>query len=456
MRSLWLVPSLAVCLAACQLEGTTQVEGAYEYGSKTPYQPAQVATQYQAAPSGFQPVYTEMLARHGSRAMSSQSSDDLTLQLWQAAEAAGALTELGKKLGPEVERLMAANQALGYGNLSKLGLEEHALLAQRFAARQHSLLQQAATAQRHVVVENSGEARAVASGVSFVNALKTAEPALASYINAPVVDKAQLYFHKQAVNQDYQNYIKSNPDLLAAISDLINQPATSQYAKQIMLRLYQPAFVQKLESGAISLVDHASGTNVIHNEVDAATALYDCYQISAGMKYEAGDTPWQFSQFLLPYEVSWFTYLDDGQDFYQKGPSFSDTTITYAMAKILEDDFFNEIEGLRNGTHNHVAKLRFAHAETIMPLATLMQLPGADQPVAHGALYTRQNNDWRSAWVSPYVANMQWDVYQSSTDQLIVTLLYNEKQVPFKAACQPLETGSLFYDFDELKRCYAE
>ncbi|HEY3744491.1 MAG TPA: hypothetical protein VGL53_31830 [Bryobacteraceae bacterium] len=44
----------------------------YEYlGSKAPYAPEQDASTYEAAPAGFTPVFTQLVARHGSRGLSS-------------------------------------------------------------------------------------------------------------------------------------------------------------------------------------------------------------------------------------------------------------------------------------------------------------------------------------------------------------------------------------------------
>lgn len=458
-KALPLSIALLVALSGCKVDNSNYLradESVPHYGTKTTYAPRQAWQSYEAAPAGYEAVYTEMVARHGSRALSSLKYDDLTLQVWQAAEAANALTELGKSLGPEVERLMAANAKLGYGNLSQLGQEEHAHLAQRLAARQSALLTAAAAAGRHVAIEHSGKDRAVDSAANFAAGLKSAFPAIASYVDAAKKNPDQLYFHKADVNQDYQTYVESDADLLAAIDQLMTQPKSHQLAREMLERLYSKSFVDKLANGDYTFVDHGKGETTVRNEVDAALMLFNLYLIAPGMVYEAGDTPWQFDKYVTTKESRWFSYLLDGEDFYQKGPSFTGTTITYRMAKVLQDDFFNEVEGLRDGSNSKVAKLRFAHAETIIPFAAQMQLKGSTQGATKGVLYSLDNNEWRGDWVAPYAANVQWDVYRNSSGSYLVKMLYNEKEIGFKSDCQPIKQGSFFYDFDELKRCYQE
>ncbi len=43
----------------------------FYYQTKTPYAPQQDAATYEAAPAGYSTVYTELMARHGSRGLSS-------------------------------------------------------------------------------------------------------------------------------------------------------------------------------------------------------------------------------------------------------------------------------------------------------------------------------------------------------------------------------------------------
>jgi hypothetical protein len=50
----------------CSVDASSRV-----YTTKTPYPPRQTQASYEPPPSGFSPVYTELVARHGSRGLSS-------------------------------------------------------------------------------------------------------------------------------------------------------------------------------------------------------------------------------------------------------------------------------------------------------------------------------------------------------------------------------------------------
>ena len=171
--------SLATCVAAillagCQSENdsssTTGPEADYQYSTKAVYAARQDASSYEAAPAGFTPVFTELVARHGSRSLSSPKYDVLTKQIWDAASRQGALTTLGQGLGAKVDAVTAANRQLGYGLLSAVGKEEHALLATRLAERLPTLLGKGA-APACIRVETSGKDRANESAYYFMESL---------------------------------------------------------------------------------------------------------------------------------------------------------------------------------------------------------------------------------------------------------------------------------------------
>ncbi|MBJ7555043.1 histidine-type phosphatase [Marinomonas spartinae] len=456
-KSLFLLFTIVIPLSGCSTLDQKQVPSKhYAYGTKSVYQPQASSAHYQATPNGYHLVYTELLARHGSRALSSPKYDYISLKIWQAAKAQNALTPLGKRLGPEIERFMAANQKMGYGNLSKRGKLEQKMIGERLVMRDKSLFERAVNNHQPIEMEYSGKKRAKDSGLAFISGMEQENPAIRSLVSKPIINKAQLYFHKQKSNQYYQDYKKHDPALQAAIKQLMNLPKTHAMAQQMLERVYTPAFVAQLAAGKLSFLQKNKSKPTIYNDVDAAIQLFNLYLAAPGLSYEAGKQPWQFIDFVTPAESQWFTYVLDGKDFYEKGPSFAGTDITYRMAKVLEDDFFKEVKGIQNGSNKKAAKIRFAHAETVIPFAAQMHLEGSTKSVAKGQLYRYENNPWRGSWVSPYSANIQWDVYKDKAGTLLVRMLYNEKEIPFSSQCQPIQKGSYFYKFTELEHCYGE
>ncbi|WP_421847583.1 histidine-type phosphatase [Marinomonas sp.] len=459
MNTRAIIPVIGIlALTGCSSVGTTSntPSDAYVYGTKSVYVPQDNAENYSSVPASFTLVYTELVARHGSRALSSPKYDDISLKIWQAAKQQNALTPLGERLGAEIERLMAANVKMGYGNLSELGKQEHIKIAERMAKRDATLFDQAVKKQQKIALEYSGKDRAKDSGLAFVEGLENVYPDLAPLISEPVKNKAQLYFHKQDNNKDYQDYVDENPQLRAAVEHLFDQPKSHQVAREMLERVYTPAFIDQLEAGKLSFLKVGKKKPTVYNDVEAAIQLFNLYLIAPGLADEAGAQPWNFTQFVTPKESQWLSYVLDGEDFYEKNPSFSDTNITYKMASVLEDDFFNEIKGVQDGTNTKAAKIRFAHAETIIPFAAQMQLKGSEKGVSREAGYTLETSPWRGGWVAPYSANIQWDVYRNQAGSLLVKMLYNEKEIAFKDSCKPIATGSHFYQFAELTRCYGK
>jgi hypothetical protein len=432
------------------------VHGTYAYGTKSVYQPRATLKQYQPVPQGYSLVFTELVARHGSRALSSPKYDDISLKIWKKAQSLQAIQPMGFKLGSQIERLMQVNQAMGYGNLSQRGREEHYNIGRRLGMRDRGLFELAVQQQQPIIVEYSGKTRAKDSALSLTQGLIETDSQLTPLIGSPQENKAELYFHKAKINEAYQQYKENDPQLRDTLERLFDAPQSHRVARAVLSRIYSPAFVQALAQGEYQFIRQGEEESKVYNDVDAVIQLFNLYLIAPGLAYEAGDRPWGFRQYFTPRETQWLSYLLDAKAFYEKGPSFAETQITYQMAKVLEDDFFNSIRAVQYGTNNMAAKLRFAHAETIIPFAALMQLKGSTISVPSGEVYTRRNNPWRGEWVSPYSANIQWDVYRNQADQYLVRMLYNEQEIKFKSGCRPISKGSFYYRFDELERCYEE
>jgi hypothetical protein len=517
----WMLGGIVLALAGCGGNGddpappTTRTE---YYQTKTPYSPQQAAATYEAPPAGYNVVYTELMARHGSRGLSSMKYDLAVYNMWEQAKTDNALTELGAKLGPDVLKIMRANFLLGdrvdgisrpgYGNETQVGIEEHTALARRLLARNATLFAQvgaqAASQPRQIAIVTSGVDRAVDSGYFFAKSLKATQPNLTPLVTyppapssypegAPVAqpngtNRFLLYFHKLVPATDlvttptdplYTTYQDSqafqawvnDAELAARQAAVLAEPAAKAAGRVLLERLFSKAFVDKIDAGTYQFANTGTrsfssddgrftntqtgdGKTKITSLAEAASILYELYVIAPAMVNEARV---DFTPYMPSEQARYLAYTNDAADFYKMGPSITEKgSVTWKLAQILEDDFFNEVDAIAKGDLTRVAKLRFAHAEIVVPFASKLGLKNVAVQVPRAQSYSYDTNPWRGENVSPMAANVQWDVARSGAGNLVVKMLYNEKEIDFKAACDGARfaPGSHYYDYALLKTCY--
>ncbi|WP_419497662.1 histidine-type phosphatase, partial [Bifidobacterium pullorum] len=156
-----------VAALAMLATGTAHAANTY-YSSKQPYiAPQQVS--YSAAPEGYAITYTEMLARHGSRGLSSYKYDALLMKMAETAKAENGFVdkETGEEFIKNLEAITAANVDNGYGMLTGQGESQHQGIGERAYKRNQTLFDQAAADGEKIEYESSGEARATESGENF-------------------------------------------------------------------------------------------------------------------------------------------------------------------------------------------------------------------------------------------------------------------------------------------------
>lgn len=513
---------MSILLAACNNDDQqqnptfpeTSIPSKY-YQTKTPYQPQQDLNKYEAIPPGFQPVFTELVARHGSRGLSSMKYDLALYNLWKQAKAENALTPLGEKLGADLESMMKANILLGYGvegirqfgygNESMTGIQEHRGIADRLLKRLPDLFKAASTQPASILVQSSGVDRAVDSAKFFTAELIQQQPQLKTHItpisytslassNVPSiedggVDRFKLYFHSLNKDQDlahplsaqqqaiydasqaYQHFEEEDTELANKLDELAKHSRAEQVAMSVLNPLFKAEFIQKLGStgyvfsntGSYSvtspkgeiITEKGKGKNSIASAVDAAAYLYELYSISGGMKTELKGV--DFDRYMPVDAAKFYAEFNDANDFYSKGPSFTESNnITSAIAQGLKQDLFKQVDAIVDHQQAHRAVLRFAHAEIIIPLATSLELHNMMQPLPLRQTYSYHSSTWRGEVVSPMAANLQWDIYQDKQGTTLVKMFYNEKETLFKSSCNyaRYSNNSFYYDYLKLKQCY--
>lgn len=445
--------------------------------------------------------------------------------------------EVGAEFMKNVEAMTAANVENGYGQLTGQGADQQQEIGGRAYERNAALFQQAAADGESIAWQTSGEPRSTASGENFKIGFDAASGGILSgaYVtpadpthvisSAAVFDKTPntLYFHKTenpdgtektgealTIAQTYQDAVDNDTTAQAAVDYIESREESQTYADTVLGQIFTQDFISKIGSegytwytsqdgkkhkktdadydaqrlcapGADCTADedaYSDPSKGITSKVDAVMDLYNLYIIAADMQEEStGSHTFDFNQYFSSPDAQaaadWFAYVLDAEDFYDKGPGHAGQDATYSVAQPLLDDFFASIDArVAGGTT--VATFRFAHAETIIPFAALLKLPGSTQQAPDVAdpqsltdvfLNTtdRANNEWLGSQVSPMAANIQWDV--ATKDGIdpqtgaaytpLVRMLYNENEIAFNDSCTPVADGSTWYKETELKRCLA-
>merc|ERR1711879_470758 len=84
-----------------------------------------------------------------------------------------------------------------------------------------------------------------------------------------------------------------------------------------------------------------------------------------------------------------------------------------------------------NGSNTAVkGKFRFAHAETIMPLVSILGLYKDSTPLmADWTEEQQENRQWKTSIISPFAANVQFILYECSGDFMVKVLVNEVEQV---------------------------
>ena len=440
------------------------------YSTKQHYEPQ--GSVYAEAPAGFHQIYTSTVNRHGSRGLSSFKYDDLAQQMLEYAKEHDQLTELGEKLIPQVEAMISVNKELaggtgqeaGYGNLTVVGREELEGIGQRNAQRNSALMDRIENDDLKVKYISSGEDRANDSGWNFGNAWLSENPKLSDNLvdgmeDGHVTIEARtdlMYAHKDKNAPSYEKYSqwKDSETLDSKVKEAYAKPASQTAARNLLSKIFADDFITALEDGSISFVGREKDDKTVEGIVDAALQFYNLYIIAPALAHEE-KTPaegWIFDQYMDDASGPTFAYLLDIEDYYQKGPAIEGQTVAYDNYEPLLKEMIQGVKDRAEGG-DVAAEYRFGHAETIIPLAALLRLPGSEKAIPADELYSWENSAWRGDKVAPMGANIQWDAFQNEHGETLVRMLYNEKEIAFHDGCEPIAEGSTFYTIDELSQC---
>ena len=265
-----------VAALAMLATGTAHAANGTYYSSKQPYIVPQQALDmsYSAAPEGYAITYTEMLARHGSRGLSSYKYDALLKLMGQTASEVGGFVseEAEQTFMANVQAIIDANVENGYGMLTGQGATQHQGIGSRAYQRNKALFDQAAADGETIEYESSGEARATESGENFKFGFDTASGyKLADSYVKPTAPAGEgdaapfqkspntLYFHKTdnpdgsekddvaaAIASRYEDFV-DNDKIIANAEDYIEDvPQSEKVSYDLMSQIFTDDFLKNI------------------------------------------------------------------------------------------------------------------------------------------------------------------------------------------------------------------
>lgn len=407
-----------MCLAGTMAGARADiVSDDHHYANQTPYgDPA--STSIRTPPSGYELMFLETVARHGSRSQTSNDGEQRALAVWSAASRKGALTTAGKLFDDDLKAFQAAEESIGYGYLSETGKAEWNGIGRRTAANYHAFLTEAAADGDDIVFKTTSVYRTKQSATSLRIALNAAIPGL----------------DLKPRTTDDRMRISSGASKAgtAAIAQTQRRSSVRTAARNVLRRLYSAAYVDSLS-----------------DPVGKALDIYALYAIAPGMK---GETPVTFSRYVPLDDAKVLGSAKDAQNFYRYGPGVEGEASSYRQARPVLADFFNQLDA-RIAGGDTAAVFRLGHGETTMPFAALTKMPRSQEQATVRAPYSYSNNAWRGYVAGRMAGNIEWAAYRNASGKVLVTIRYNEQPVRLHSSCTASALDSYFYRVSSLKRC---
>lgn len=369
--------------------GTTDYSWDLCRGSARPYPVPAKAVDY---PDTLTPVMINHVGRHGARFPASPSHSTAVLRALEAAMEQGTITPLGRKLMVVVGQVNDMSQGR-WGALDSLGMAEQRGIAARMYASYPMLFDNG-----RVSAVSSYVPRCVMSMYEFTHEISRCHPKTEiSTASGPRYSSLLRFFDH---NTAYSAVVESEK-----FRDAIATFNATSVPMSPLRRVLGKNFQMPLDSVKLALDEYS-----LLAGLDAMGLNCDITTFFTPKEYNALWSAFNFKQYLCR----------------------TATTLSAEPARIAEPllfDLISTTDAFVRGDTAAVAtvNLRFGHAETLMPLLSLIRLPGC--------AYLTYNFDtvakhWRDFDVVPMAANLQFILFRSDSGRYYLRVDHNEVPVP--------------------------
>ena len=359
-------------------------------GSLTPY-PAEI---YPAVfPDSLKPVFINHVGRHGARFPASAANCLKLKDALNRADSAGTITPVGRQLKKLNDYIISISEGQ-WGALDSLGMAEQRAIATRMFYNFGEIFVNNAS----VSAISSYSPRAMMSMYSFIHQLDRMD----NRINFSTLSGR--------VNSALLRPFDTNPEYLEFRQQKLWEPPYTEYFEKFC----PTSAIRRALGERYPFADEAE-------ERDLAITEYYVVAGCSAMSVNAGASTYFTRE---EYNRLWSCF--NLRQYLQRTAS----TVSFVPAEIATDllqDLISTTDDFISGSAPEVARLRFGHAETLMPLLSLLRLKGCYYMTNY---FDTVALHWRDFYVVPMSANLQMILFRSSTGRFYLRVDLNEQPVP--------------------------
>lgn len=413
MKLVRLFLSFVTLTSQASLFATAPTDTDYSFtqceGSLTPYPTPAGEYEY---PDSLTPVFINHVGRHGARYPASATNCLTLRRALEHADSLGTITPLGRQLRKLNDEVIDASNNR-WGALDSLGMNEQAMIA----ARMFYNFTEVFGRENVVKAISSYSPRAMMSMYSFTHQLDR------------LSNRLTFETSTGRINSRLMRPFDIDRDYLAFRKDKLSQPAYDDYFEK---------------TAPLSAIKRVLGDNYPWASDAAARELAITeYYVVAGLS--AMGLPSQMDKYFTAAEANALWSCFNLRQYLTR----TATTISSVPADIAADlvlDIIETTDAFVNGENTATsAVLRFGHAETLMPLLSLLHIPGCHYLTN---FFDTVGQHWRDFDVVPMAANIQFIVFKSrNSGRFYVRVDLNERPVALRNG-----DDSIYYQWGELRR----
>lgn len=360
-------------------------------GSLTPYPSAVPPEEH---PDSLVAVFINHVGRHGARYPSSSDNCRLLKAALMKADSLGTITQTGRELLRLTDRVIRLT-AGRWGALDSLGMAEQEAIATRMIRNYPELFGGDAT----VEALSSYSPRAMMSMYSFTHRLdrlnnETTFCTVTGRVNSPLMRpfdtvKAYIDFRdNKEWEPTYNEYFDSECPTTAIMRAL-----------GARFPFDNAAHVRKLAYAEWAVLAGCSAMSVevdplVYFTLEELNAVWSCFNLRQYLRYSASTV----------------------------------STVPAEIAAALVLNLVETTDSFINGERGTTVRLRFGHAETLMPLLSLLRLRGCYYLTNY---FDTVAQHWRDFDIVPMAANLQLVLFRSrSTGRYYLRASLNETPLP--------------------------